>query len=94
MDRFATFENSDVLHFEQPTTSATPGERFAGLERLPYHEAKRSLIDEFHREVLPRVVQRNGGSMARAADQLGLPRASLYRMMQHLRGPETESHHE
>jgi transcriptional regulator with GAF, ATPase, and Fis domain len=85
VERFATFGRADeVLLFGQPDGDAagsTSGDRFTGLDRLPYHEAKRRLMESFHAEILPRVVERAGGSVARAAELLELPRASLYRML-------------
>jgi transcriptional regulator with PAS, ATPase and Fis domain len=88
VERFATFDRTDEgLLFGNagpPSTRGAPSP-FAGLETLSYHEAKRRLIESFHREVLPRVVDRAGGSVQRAAEALGIPRASLYRMLQPLR---------
>jgi transcriptional regulator with PAS, ATPase and Fis domain len=57
----------------------------AGLERLAYHDAKQRLVEAFHRAVLPRAVERAGGSVPRAAEMLQIPKASLYRMLQQLR---------
>jgi transcriptional regulator with PAS, ATPase and Fis domain len=91
VERFATFDRADArLLFGEGLLGAGDGAAagegaFAGLERLPYHEAKRRLMEAFHRAVLPRVVEHAGGSVARAAEALGLPRTSLYRMMQQLR---------
>ncbi len=87
VERFATFDRADPkLLFDTGTTSILPGmNAFEGLEALPYHEAKRRLMDRFHREVLPKVVERADGSVPRAAELLGLPRQSLYRMLGQLR---------
>ena len=86
VERFATFDRAEEsLLFEGgERRSALPGMPFGGLENLPYHEGKQRVMDDFHRAVLPRVVERCGGSMAKAAEELGLPRQSLYRMMQRL----------
>lgn len=91
VERFATFDRADPkLLFESGgTPSILPGaDPFEGLETLPYHESKRRLMDRFHREVLPKVVERAGGSVAKAAELLGLPRQSLYRMIGQLKGEE------
>ncbi|NUO54294.1 MAG: sigma-54-dependent Fis family transcriptional regulator, partial [Polyangiaceae bacterium] len=88
VERFATFDRADPkLLFDPGTsTSVSSGSNvFEGLETLPYHEAKRRLLDRFHREVLPKVVERMEGSVPRAAELLGLPRQSLYRMLGQLR---------
>ncbi len=91
VERFATFDRTDPkLLFETGATpSLLPGVSvFEGLETLPYHESKRRLMDRFHREVLPKVVERAGGSVQKAAELLGLPRQSLYRMLGQLRDEE------
>jgi transcriptional regulator with PAS, ATPase and Fis domain len=91
VERFATFDRTDAsLLFGQSAgpPSTREGSEMAGLETLPYHEGKRRLVEAFHRTVLPRVVERAGGSVPRAAELLGIPRASLYRMLQQLREDE------
>lgn len=94
IERFATFERTDPgLLFGQTTEAASEARGIldpAALARLPYHEAKRQLVDAFHRAVLPRVVERAGGSVPRAAEILGIPKASLYRMLQELRDPDED----
>jgi transcriptional regulator with PAS, ATPase and Fis domain len=92
VERFATFERADasLLFGGEPASGAVPsGEgAFDGLDALPYHDGKRRVIEAFHRAVLPRVVERADGSIARAAELLGLPRPSLYRMLRELKdGP-------
>jgi transcriptional regulator with PAS, ATPase and Fis domain len=88
VERFATFDRADArLLFggAQREPAATTAADHNGLEALTYHEAKQRVMDGFHRAVLPRVLERAGGSVAKAAEQLGLPRASLYRMLGQLR---------
>jgi len=88
VERFATFDRADAnLLFGQGSgpASSRGGAAFVGLDALPYHEAKRRVVEQFHRAVLPLVVERAGGSVPRAAELLGIPRASLYRMLQQLR---------
>jgi transcriptional regulator with GAF, ATPase, and Fis domain len=51
---------------------------------LPYHEARRIVVERFEREYLPRVLARAGGVVTRAAEQAQIGRASLYRMMERL----------
>jgi two-component system, NtrC family, response regulator GlrR len=88
IERFATFGRADarVLFGEAALEEAGALLDFTELGGLPYHDAKQRLIDAFHRAVLPRAVERAGGSVPRAAEQLGLPKASLYRMLHQLRG--------
>ena len=92
VERFSTFGRADarVLFGEPPPDDAGAHLDVAALDGLPYHEAKQRLVDAFHRAVLPRAVERAGGSVPRAAEQLGLPKASLYRMLQQLRGHDPE----
>ncbi|HHH29454.1 MAG TPA: sigma 54-dependent Fis family transcriptional regulator [Polyangiaceae bacterium] len=89
VERFATFDAADArLLFgaaAEPPSATGAGDAFAGLERMPYHDAKKQLMDAFHRAVLPRAVDDAGGSVSKAAEALGLPRASLYRMLNQLR---------
>jgi transcriptional regulator with PAS, ATPase and Fis domain len=96
IERFATFDRADAhLLIGDPADVATGGAGGAldlhALQHLPYHEAKRQLVDAFHRTVLPRVVERAGGSVPAAAELLGIPKASLYRMLQDLRDADDGS---
>jgi transcriptional regulator with PAS, ATPase and Fis domain len=88
VERFATFDRADPsILFDAGSHDARDphGLDLNGLENLPYHDAKRRVVEAFHRSVLPRVVERAAGSVPRAAELLGIPRASLYRMLQQLR---------
>ncbi|MEZ4307210.1 MAG: sigma 54-interacting transcriptional regulator [Polyangiaceae bacterium] len=93
VERFATFGRTDprVLFGEAEAPSPGLSVDVGVLDGLPYHEAKQRLIDAFHRGVLPRAVDACGGNVARAAEQLGLPKASLYRMLQQLRGHDPDA---
>jgi transcriptional regulator with PAS, ATPase and Fis domain len=51
------------------------------LALLPYHEARRRVVDRFERAYIPRVLERAGGVVTRAASLAELARPSLYRMM-------------
>jgi DNA-binding NtrC family response regulator len=85
IDRFATFQKADpALLFDR--TSVVPGGSgfdFDALAPLPYNEAKRRLLDAYHRAVIPGVVER-AGSVPKAAEQLGMSRTNLYRVLQDL----------
>ncbi|MEZ4295227.1 MAG: sigma 54-interacting transcriptional regulator [Polyangiaceae bacterium] len=76
VERFATFGRTDprVLFGEAEAPSPGLSVDVGVLDGLPYHEAKQRLIDAFHRGVLPRAVDACGGNVARAAEQLGLPK--------------------
>jgi transcriptional regulator with PAS, ATPase and Fis domain len=88
VERFVTFEKMDPgVLFGELASAAPAGKPFdlEALARLPYHDAKQTLMTAFHRAVLPRVIERVNGSVPHAADLLGIPKASLYRMLQELR---------
>jgi transcriptional regulator with PAS, ATPase and Fis domain len=84
IERFSTFGQADpqLLFTGAPEKASPLG--FEAFANLPYHEAKKRLMDAFHRAVLPLAVERAGDSVPRAAEQLGIPKASLYRMLQDL----------
>jgi DNA-binding NtrC family response regulator len=75
---------------QQPTgglTDATPGD---DVMKLPYHEARKIVLDRFEARYLPAVLERAGGVMSRAAEAAQVARPSFYRMMERLniRGPK------
>ncbi|MBX3233302.1 MAG: sigma 54-dependent Fis family transcriptional regulator [Labilithrix sp.] len=87
IDRFATFDNTDERMLFDPSGNDEPargGFDFAALAAHPYAEAKRQLLDAYHRAVIPGVVEECGGSVQRAADRLGMSRANLYRVLSDL----------
>jgi len=96
VERFATFNSTDPqLLFGAPqsiepskvpssdgtSTAALSLERYFTLD---YHEAKRQIIDELHRCLLPHVLDECDGNVSEAAKQLGIPRTSLHRMLKKL----------
>ncbi len=87
VERFATFDRADPTLLFDPasTTLASPlAGPFQGFELLPYHEAKRRALELLHRAVLPKALHAANGSVPKAAEALGLPRQSLYRMLNQL----------
>ena len=87
IDRFATFQSADpTFLFDRPTDAG--GERtgfdVSTLAGLPYAEAKRRLLDAYHRAVIPQVVEECGGNVPKAAEQLGMSRTNLYRVLSEL----------
>jgi len=88
IDRFATFEKADpALLFDR--SSVVPGGTGGGfdlesLAHLPYPEAKRRLLDAYHRAVIPAVLAEAGGSVPKASETLGMSRTNLYRVLQEL----------
>ena len=55
------------------------------LSHLPYREARRVALDHFERVYVPKVLDRGGGVVARAAELAEVARPSFYRMMDRLR---------
>ncbi len=93
IERFATFDQTDarlLFGAAEDRPEAAIGD-FSGMHRIAYHDAKKQVMEAFHNAVLPRALERAGGSVAQAAEQLGLPRASLYRMLQQLRDEDDSS---
>lgn len=88
LDRFATFQNADARLLFEPAGGLDGTSDFAAglnqLAGLPYNEAKRRLLDAYHRAVITRTVEDAGGSVPKAAALLGMSRANLYRILQDL----------
>jgi transcriptional regulator with PAS, ATPase and Fis domain len=55
------------------------------LSALPYHEARRIVLERFEGEYVPRVLERARGVVARAAEHAQLARPSFYRLLERLR---------
>jgi transcriptional regulator with AAA-type ATPase domain len=51
------------------------------LSHMPYHEARRVMLERFERAYLPAVLSRAGGVISRAAEMASVGRASFYRML-------------
>ncbi len=86
IERFATLGRADpkLLFGAVPNTGAEREPwNVERLASLPYHEAKREVVDAFHRAVLPVAID-GAGSVSAAADRLGIPRSSLQRMLKNL----------
>ena len=64
---------------------------FDGLEELSFHDARRMVLERFEHAYLPRVLEREGGVVSRAAAHAGVARQSFHRMMKRL-GIAPEGH--
>jgi DNA-binding NtrC family response regulator len=93
IERFATFREKDPsLLFgrigdaasEPSSPSRDRGLDLESVIDLPYAEAKRKVLDAYHRAVLPRMVAEAGGVVPRAAERLGMSRTNLYRLLQEI----------
>jgi two-component system, NtrC family, response regulator GlrR len=87
VERFAAFGAEGLFE----SSDAPPPESNEDLASLTYHEAKRRVLDRFEEAYLPRVLERAGGVMTRAAELAGVARPSFYRMMDRLRVPPADS---
>ncbi|MEZ4439220.1 MAG: sigma 54-interacting transcriptional regulator [Polyangiaceae bacterium] len=89
IDRFATFDRADPRTlFGDVATGDSASDGFPDVTGLSYHDGKRVVVEAYHRRILPGAVEAAGGSVKLAAERLGLPRASLYRMLHQLEGDE------
>jgi transcriptional regulator with GAF, ATPase, and Fis domain len=95
VERWATFESArpEVL-FGESLGGAT-GQRKEGalgslgdLASLPYHEAKRRVLEAFDKAYFPDVLRRVGGVVAKAAELAQVPRPSFHRMLSRARAAE------
>jgi len=95
VERWATFESArpEVLFGESiggpgggPKQGVLGG--IGDLASLPYHEAKRRVLEAFDRAYFPDVLQRVGGVVAKAAELAQVPRPSFHRMLARARAAE------
>jgi DNA-binding NtrC family response regulator len=85
IDRFATFQKADpssLFDMHGSHLGDASGLDVESLALLPYAEAKRRLLDAYHRSVIPRIIEQHGGSVPKAAASLGMSRTNLYRVLQ------------
>lgn len=54
---------------------------FADLLNLPYEKAMQKVLAQFKKEYILALLERNKGNMTRAAEEAGIHRTSLYRML-------------
>jgi transcriptional regulator with PAS, ATPase and Fis domain len=88
IDRFVTFRDPDPSVLFESAPGQTGGRATTidveTLAHLSYAEAKRGLLEVYHRNVLPRVIAESGNSVAKAAETLGMSRTNLYRLLQEM----------
>ncbi len=70
--------------------SVAPNVGGEDLSALPYHEARRIVLERFEAEYVPRVLERANGVVARAAQHAELARPSFYRLLERLRIAEEQ----
>jgi DNA-binding NtrC family response regulator len=92
IERWVTFQlaRPEIL-FDTPTVHAEGGVdsaqgRVKDLADLPYHEAKRRLLEDFDRVYFPAVLDRVDGVVSKAAELAQVPRPSFHRMLARAKG--------
>ena len=80
IDRYARLGMRDVQDLFDAGVQPEPA-----VWLLPYHEARRVVLDRFERTYFPKVIERAGGVIARAAELAEVGRPSFYRMLDRLR---------
>jgi transcriptional regulator with PAS, ATPase and Fis domain len=89
VDRYALFGTREARTlFDTDRPSALPSD---DLSHLPFQEARRIALDRFERAYLPKVLQRAGGVVARAALIAQVARPSFYRMLERLNAQSQSS---
>ncbi len=95
VERWATFESArpEVLFGESISGAGGAAKQgvlggIGDLANLPYHEAKRRVLEAFDRAYFPDVLKRVGGVVAKAAELAQVPRPSFHRMLSRARAAE------
>jgi len=87
IERGAIMCRSDRIRLEDfmtGITSTRPLPYFdEAIYRLPFKEAKESVIRAFHQQYIQSILHQNRGNISRAAEQAGLQRQYLHRIMKH-----------
>jgi transcriptional regulator with PAS, ATPase and Fis domain len=83
IERHAVFGSDEKGLFEEAKAMTRSADE--ELANLTYHEARKLVLDRLDEEYLPRVLERAGGVVARAAELAGVARPSFYRMLERVR---------
>jgi DNA-binding NtrC family response regulator len=78
---FESLEKPTEKEKSPAPAAATPDAIFPVSEHLPFKEAKNQLLVAFEREYLARLLKRCGGSITKTAQQSGLHRKSIERLV-------------
>jgi transcriptional regulator with PAS, ATPase and Fis domain len=83
IERWALLGVRDAHMLFDAAGTALAGEH-EDLSHLPYHHARRIVLERFERKYLPKVLADAGGVVARAAAHAQVARPSFYRMLERL----------
>jgi DNA-binding NtrC family response regulator len=80
---------SERIGVEDFMTDVTPSRPLPyfneAIFRLPFKEAKEAVIKAFHRQYIQAILQQNRGNISKAAEQAGVQRQYVHRIMKHER---------
>ena len=74
----------DVVDLGLPEGSSEGSLHFDEVLSLNYKEARRKVLSEFQRQYILAALRRHGGNISKAAEEIGIPRTSLHRMLRKL----------
>ncbi|MBW2330561.1 MAG: sigma-54-dependent Fis family transcriptional regulator [Deltaproteobacteria bacterium] len=91
VEKYSKLNNRDIRDIEPKAEDLMPERTDSrplpyfneAIYGLPFREAKEAVIKAFHREYIQGVLQQNRGNISRAADQAGVQRQYLHRIMKH-----------
>ncbi len=85
LSRAATFATREIepSHLPGFENDELPGHGggFEVESHLPYHAAKERCLDRFERTYVEAILDASGGNVSRAAEQSGIPRQTIHRLM-------------
>ncbi len=85
IERGVILSGSECIRLEDFTTDATAARPLPhfneAIFRLPFKEAKEAVIKTFHRQYIQAVLQQNRGNISKAAEQAGVKRQYVHRLM-------------
>lgn len=70
-----------LLRSSTPIAERSNKDEVEALVQLPYHDAKERVLQQFEQTYFTAHMKKARGSVGRAAQRMGLPRQSLYRML-------------
>jgi transcriptional regulator with PAS, ATPase and Fis domain len=79
MERHAALGEKEGLFDHAKAVAMSADEE---LSLLPYHEARKIVVDRFEEQYVPRLLERAENNLSRAADLANIARPSLYRMLE------------
>ncbi len=87
-------KGSELLPHHFFLNPSSPGSTGTTGSDESYDEAKQRILDSFQRQFIQRVLERTHGNISRAADECGLTRAAIQKMMRRLNIDRTRFDHE